>query len=361
METVIGALAGLQVGQAQQALEALSGQPWADMGTMNLAGASLFLNALGQQMAVARGNSATTGATRQALAQACDVAACDATGPFSVWASGLGGFGAVAGNTNAAALTYNQFGGAVGVDYRVDPRFVVGLGVGYGSGTMWVNNFAGSGWTSTVSAAAYASFTQSGFYADLLAGYGYANNQMQRQIAIPNLQPRTASGSTGANQFLGQAEIGWQVPVYAPAQASVTPFARFQAVSSTQNAFSEWGASSISLNIAQQTTNAARSTLGADLAGAIPLGEQRQLDLALRLGWMHEYAYLGRPMTAAFAGAPSAAFTVYGATPPTDYAVISLAAGTRIADATQLYLRYDGQLATGADNHAVTAGVRITW
>ena len=361
MATVIGALAGLRRSQGRQALETLSGQPWADMGTMNLAGAAMFMNALGQQMATARGVAMAAG-PRQALAQACDVAACEPASPLSIWGSGLGGFGTVAGDSNAAALTYNQFGGAVGIDYRVDPRFLVGLGVGYGSGTMWVNNFLGNGWTSTVSAAAYASFTQSGFYADLLAGYGYANNQMQRQIVIPNLQPRTASGSTGANQFLGQAEIGWRVPVYAPAQASVTPFARFQAVSSMQNAFSEWGANSISLNVAQQTTNAVRSTLGADLAGAIPLGgEQRQLDVALRLGWMHEYAYLGRPMTAAFAGAPSAAFTVYGATPPTDYAVIGLTGDIKVADSAQVYLRYDGQLSTGADSHAVTAGLRITW
>jgi outer membrane autotransporter protein len=113
--------------------------------------------------------------------------------------------------------------------------------------------------------------------------------------------------------------------------------------------------------VAQQTTNALRSTLGADLTGAIPLGGQRQLDVALRLGWMHEYAYTGRPITAALAGAPAAAFTVYGATPPRDYAVLGLSAGTRIADSTQVYLRYDGQLAAGADNHALTAGLRISW
>lgn len=35
--------------------------------------------------------------------------------------------------------------------------------------------------------------------------------------------------------------------------------------------------------------------------------------MALRLGWLHEYAYTGQPMTADFAGAPANAFTVYGA------------------------------------------------
>ena len=61
----------------------------------------------------------------------------------------------------------------------------------------------------------------------------------------------------------------------------------------TQNAFSEWGASSLSLNVAQQTTNSLRTTLGADLAGAVDLGRERRLDVALRLGWLHEFADIG--------------------------------------------------------------------
>src|SRR5262249_31711948 len=101
--------------------------------------------------------------------------------------------------------------------------------------------------------------------------------------------------------------------------------------------------------------------LGADLAGAIPLGSTRQLGLDLRLGWQHEYADTARPMTAAFNGAPSAAFTVYGATPTRDSAVVGFTAKTPIADAAQPYLRYDGEIGGGTDNHAFNLGVRFTW
>jgi uncharacterized protein with beta-barrel porin domain len=34
---------------------------------------------------------------------------------------------------------------------------------------------------------------------------------------------------------------------------------------------------------------------------------------AVRLGWQHEFADTGRPITAAFAGAPGNSFTVFGA------------------------------------------------
>jgi outer membrane autotransporter protein len=129
----------------------------------------------------------------------------------------------------------------------------------------------------------------------------------------------------------------------------------------TQNASSESGANSPSLNVAQQGTNSLRSTLGAELAGELPLGGERKLGLALRLGWLHEFDDTRRPISAAFAGAPGNAFTVYGATPARDSAVVGFSASTAIAQATQLYLRYDGEVGGGTDNHAIIAGLRMTW
>jgi autotransporter-associated beta strand protein/T5SS/PEP-CTERM-associated repeat protein len=358
LNTVLNALSALSTQQGPAALNAISGQQYADFGTTNVQGAALFMNTVGQQMALARG--AAGGGQRQALAQACEVEACEGTSPWSVWASALGGLGSVAGNGNSSTLTYNFGGAAAGIDYRIDPRFLVGLSAGYAAGNQWVDSFMGRGWTDTVSVIGYGSFTQGGFYADALAGYAYSGNQMQRQIQFPGLQ-RTANGSTGANQFLGQIETGYRIGLYAPAAASITPFARLQGSTVTQNAFSEWGANSLSLNVAQQTTNSLRTVFGADLAGAVPLGSERSLALALRLGWLHEYADTGRPITAAFAGAPSNAFTVYGATPQRDAAVIGFSAGTNIAEATRLYLRYDGEISTGASNHTLNLGLRISW
>ena len=352
--TIIGALANLSTTQASPTLNTISGQPIANFGTANVASNALFMNTLGQQMAMARGG--TGGSQRQALAEACEVAACDGVSPFSVWGSVLGGIGSVQGNGNASTFTYNLGGGAAGIDYRVSPNILVGIGAGYTSGTQWVDSFMGKAWSNSVSVAAYASFTQSNLYLDALAGYAYSNNQVQRQISVPGLQPRQVNGSTGANQFLGQVETGYRFGVYAPAQATVTPFARFQAASINQAAFNEWGANSLSLNVAQQTTTSLRTTLGAELAGAFG-----PATLGLRLGWLHEYADTARPMTAAFAGAPSAAFTVYGATPQRDSAVIGFQAGARVADNASIFLRYDGEIGSGSDNHTLNVGLHLSW
>jgi outer membrane autotransporter protein len=357
---VLNALAFLNGQQGPAALNTISGQPAANFGTVNVQGATLFMNTVSQQLAGFHGGSST--GQHQALAQACEIESCDAQGPWGVWASAIGGLGSVQGNGNAGTLTYNFGGGASGIDYRIDPHIVVGLGAGYTSGNQWVNSFMGRAWSDSANVVAYASFTQAGFYADGLAGYAWSGNQIQRQILIPGLQPRTANGSTGANQFLGQIETGYAIPVFAPAAATVTPFARLQGTTVNQNPFSEWGSTnSLNLSVAQQTTNSLRTAFGADLSGSIGMGDQRTLDLDFRLGWLHEYADTSRPMTASFAGAPSNAFTVYGATPQRDSAVIGFMAKTTIAAATQIYLRYDGEIGSGSDNHTLNVGVRFSW
>ena len=363
--TVIGTLAPLSLSQGQAAMAAISGQNYSGFGAANLGGSILFMNALGQQMSAARGTGSNR-ESRTALALACDVA-CDAEGggeqpsPWSIWGSAMGGTGTIAGNANTATLTYNAGGVATGVDYRFDPRFMAGIGVGFASGSQWASGFSGQGTTNSYQASLYAAFTQAAFYLDGLAGYGYNDNQMTRQIVIPGLVARNAQGRTGANQLLGQVEAGYRIAIYEPAAASLTPFARVQATTVSQMGFSENGAGSLNLNVAPQTTGSARSVLGAELASAFGAEGREKLAMQLRLGWAHEYANTARPVTANFAGAPGANFTVFGAAPQRDAATVSLAANTAIAAGTSLYLRYDGEMGTGTSSHSLNGGLRLTW
>jgi outer membrane autotransporter protein len=357
--TVIGALLGLDTVLGPAALTALSGQPYASFGTINVQADHLFMNAVGQQTKLARRGAA---GARVALAEACEVA-CDTAAPggWGTWMSGLGSVGSVGGDANSAALTYSMGGVAVGADRRIDEHLLVGLAAGYSNARQWVGGFPGGGSADTYSAGLYASFNQGGFYTDALAGYAYSDNQLQRPIAIAGLAPRTAQGRAGANQFLGQIEAGYRMAVYDPAEATLTPFARLQTVAISQGAFGENGAGAINLNVAQQNTTSARTVIGADLGGKLPLGSQRALDLALRLGWAHEFADTARPMTAAFAGAPAVPFTVYGAQPQRNAAVIGLGVSAVVADTTSIYLRYDGEITGSDDNHVFSAGLRMTW
>jgi outer membrane autotransporter protein len=66
-------------------------------------------------------------------------------------------------------------------------------------------------------------------------------------------------------------------------------------------------------------------------------------------------------VTASFAGAPTSPFTTFGVAPQRDGVVLGLAATTAIADATNVYLRYEGDISGQDSAHAITAGLRMTW
>jgi autotransporter-associated beta strand protein len=343
---------------AQSVLQQLSGNNYAGLSSSMVQGAQLFMNNFAGQT----GGTASLGGSRVAIAEACDVA-CDpnALPQWGAWGGGIGGFGTIGANAPVGGVTYNAGGFAAGLDRMITPSTRLGVTAGYTSGTQWVSGFAGQSKSDTFNVGLYGNYAQDKVYADALVGYAYSGNQMWRPISIPGLQPRTALGQTGANQFYGQLETGYRFDIGGIAQAFVTPFARLQAYTGTQNAFTETGAQSLNLSIAQQTTNSLRSVLGAQLGGAMDLGWREKLATQFRLGWSHEYADVGRPVTATLAGAPAMPFTTFGVSPQRDGIVLGLSASTAIADATSIYLRYEGNIAGQDSAQAITAGVRMTW
>jgi outer membrane autotransporter protein len=355
--TVLGTLANLSPSQVPSILTSLSGMNYSGFSNSMVQGAQLFMNNF-----LAQASGANRGSNKLALAEACDVA-CDTTEParWGVWGGGLGGLGTVGAGQPVGGVTYNLGGFAAGLDRRITNSTLAGVTVGYAGGSQWVSGFSGQGYSDTFFAGLYGAYAQGPVYLDGVVGYAHTDNRLARSIVIPGLAARTATGQTGANQVYGQLEGGYRFDIGTAADAFITPFARLQAYSGTQNAFTENGAQSLSLNVAAQTTNSLRTVFGAQIGGATDLGWREKLAVQLRLGWGHEYADTNRPVAVSFLGAPSAPFTTYGISPQRDSAVVGFAANTAIADATSVYLRYEGNISGQDSSHALTAGLRMTW
>lgn len=355
--SAIAALTTLSPSAGTAALNALSGQNYSAFSSVGVASAQLFMSNF-----AGRAGGLTGGSNRVALAEACDVA-CDSVTPalWGAWGGAVGGLGTIIGTTNAGTLTYNLGGFAAGIDRKLTPDFLIGVTAGYSGGTQWVQGFQGQGTTGTVQAGLYGSYARGPVYVDGLAAYAYSDNQMTRKIAIPGIAAATAQGRTGVNQVFGQVETGYRFDIGGLAQAFVTPFARLQGATATQNAFTESGAGALGLSVAAQTTNSLRTVFGAQLGGAVDLGWREKLAMQFRLGWGHEFADTARPVTASFIGAPASPFTTFGAAPQRDSVVLGLAANTALADATSAYVRYEGDVSSQTSNHALTAGIRMVW
>jgi outer membrane autotransporter protein len=305
-----------------------------------------------------------SGSTYQALgadgSDACETA-CDVEPSWGAWGGGIGAFGTVAGDANAPGATYSLGGFVAGLDRRFAPGLRAGVATGFNAATIFPQGGPGMGTSNTLQFALYGEYAPGPLYLDALAGHGHSDNRMSRPIIIPGLPLRTAQGYTTANTFFSQLEAGYKLLVAPRFGGFVTPFARLQASTSTQNGFSESGADSLDLTVAAQTTNALRTVLGAQLGAAIDAPWREKLDLLFRLGWSHEYGDLTRPVTAAFAAAPAISFTTFGAEAPRDGVVLAFGASTTVAERTSVYLRYDGDLAGGNTNHVLNAGVRYVW
>jgi len=219
----------------------------------------------------------------------------------------------------------------------------------------------GYGTSNTLQFALYGEYLADAFYLDGLAGYGHSDNRMTRPLVIPGLPYRTAQGYTTANIFIGQLKAGYKIPVAPGFGGIVTPFARLQASTSTQNGFTETGADSLNLTVAAQTTQSLRTVLGTQLGAGIDAPWREKLNMVLRLGWSHEFADLTRPVSASFAGAPTVGLTTQGAIAPRDGVLLGLGANTAVAERTNIHLRYDGDLAGGNTSHVLSAGLRYVW
>ena len=73
-----------------------------------------------------------------------------------------------------------------------------------------------------------------------------------------------------------------------------------------------------------------RTIFGAQLGASMDVGLRDRIASQLKFGWSHEYADTTRPVTASFVGAPTVPFTVQGASPTRDGAVIGFSASTAI-------------------------------
>ena len=292
--TVLGSLATLGTGQVLPFLTGISGQNYSGFSNTMVQGAQLFMNNFATQSGGGTGS-------RVALAEACDVV-CDTTSPalWGAWGGALGGLGTVGAGLSTGAVTYNLGGFAAGLDRQMTPNLRAGVTVGYMTGTQWIGGFSGQGFSNTVQAGLYGNYSQGKAYLDGFASYAYSANQMSRAIVIPNLPTRTAQGQTGANQAFGQLEGGYRFELGGPVDVFVTPFARLQGYTGTQNAFNEFGAQSLSLERRRPDHQLAALGAGRPIRRRRRCGLARKADGAIpaRLEpriCRHDAAGVGRP------------------------------------------------------------------
>ncbi|MBR0857539.1 autotransporter domain-containing protein [Bradyrhizobium liaoningense] len=281
---------------------------------------------------------------------------------WGVWASGYGGASTLNGNaaSGSSTTTSRIYGTVVGADYRVSPNTLVGLALGGAGYNFALSDSLGSGRADLFQAGLYARHTFGPAYISAALAYGWQDVTIDRTVTVSGTDKLTANFK--ASTFSGRLEAGWR---FAPIPASsfgVTPYAAVQATTFHLPGYGETaivGSNQFALTYTSQDTTNVRTELGARTDQRF-LVSDGVLTLRGRLAWAHD-TNTNRFVNAAFQTLPGAAFTVGGAQPAADSALIGGRAEMKWRNGFSLAGTVEGEFSQSTQTYTGKGMVRYEW
>jgi uncharacterized protein with beta-barrel porin domain len=276
---------------------------------------------------------------------------------WSTWASGFGGSSTTNGNAAVGSnnVTANTYGVAAGMDYRVTPDSVLGFALA-GGGTNWdLAQSLGGGRSSAFQTGVYGKTNFGPAY--LAAAFAFANHWFstdRTSFAGDQLGAKFQGQSYG-----GRFETGYRFAVMSA--GGVTPYAAVQAQAFHTPGYSETDLSGGGFGLTYSAMNATdtRSELGARF-DTLQIVNNMPLVWHGRVAWAHDW--VSNPaLGATFESLPGASFTVNGAAPPPNSALVSAGGKLFITPSWSFDAKFDGEFSGSAQTYAGTGTLRYAW
>jgi outer membrane autotransporter protein len=375
---LVQAVAPLSDPEALQAFDALSGEIHASVDTTMIDEASYLRDAiLGRLRSAAYQNAAgplasfaTSGpAATFALAAppgGGSLAASDAPGVLpapgpspvanpdvTFWTQGLGAWGRVVGNGNAAETTDTLGGFVAGADRRFGQNWRAGIAVGYAGSNLTIDERSSTAGINSTSLAAYGGGTIGPW--SLRAGSAVSWNHLdtERAIGFPGLSDYATSDYGGQmGQVFGEAGYGLTV-----GSAAVEPYGGLAFVHLGAQGFTETAATA-ALSGTGNIESIGYSSLGVRAADTMQLANGMTLLPRAAVAWQHGFGNIVPTASLAFQST-GAAFSVAGVPLARDAALVEAGIDLVVSPRARLGLAYSGQLGGGVYDHAVEG--TLTW
>ncbi len=271
---------------------------------------------------------------------------------FGAFITGVGEFSSVDGTKNARGYDLATGGFTLGVDYRVNENFTVGVNTGYAR----TGADLAAGGSVNVDGAKlgiYATYFNEGLYVDAALQGGY-NSYSTRRTALRG----TATGSTTGGEANALIATGFD---FTSDSLRIGPTASFQYTHIGLGGFRESG-SLAPLTFGSQGSDSTRSAIGMKAAYEFRLASGTVVRPEARAAWQHEYGDIAYSIDSRFANGGGNTFTVHGAEIGRDSALIGLGVAVLWNDRTAAYLYYDGEV--GRSNYSsnnVSGGMRMAF
>ena len=267
----------------------------------------------------------------------------------SFWVGGTVDFGrSDEGNVN---LENTLVGVSGGVDYRLTPNFVAGLGLGYGRDKTDIGSNGTDSIGHAFSAALYGSYHPAPFYLDGLVGITRLDFESMRHVTTTG---RFAAGEREGMQVFGSLSAGYE---HHEKGLLFSPYGRIQVAFTRLDAFTETGAAAYDLSFDKQRFDM--------LAGVFGL----RTEYVISTGWALLIPRGRLEYTHDFAGSSQAriGYSDLGTSPYTlslerymrDYLTVGLGIDAKLRNSLIVSLDYRTAFGMGGNDQNHTFGVRF--
>ena len=274
------------------------------------------------------------------------------TPDLTFWAQGVGAWGKINGDGNAADVSRNLGGFFTGFDRRFGD-WRAGLAGGYTNSSVSVNARASSANIDTGYLAAYAGTNYGPWNVRSGAAFAWNSISTSRSIAFPGFAEQ-ATSRYGASEAQVFGELGYGVSF---GQIAVEPFAGLAWVHLSTNSFTETGGIG-ALNGSGNRSDIGYSTLGMRAASYYLLQNGMAFIPRASVAWQHAFGTVD-PTAALEFVSTGAAFGIAGVPLARDAALVEAGADLQITSQAKIGLSYAGQLAHSIQDHSVKGN--FTW
>ena len=214
--------------------------------------------------------------------------------------------------------TADTWGLVGGVSFRAEDT-LVGFGLGGGASDFSLSDGLGDGSANTFNVGIYGRQGFGNAYVSGALAYAFHDVETDRSVF-----GETLSADFNAHSYSGRAESGYR---FDTPLVAISPYAAFQATAYHLPGYTETssGAGTFALSYDAETTTATRVELGARLEHAMALSDGGLLTLTGRAAWAINGG-TDRNVGAAFQSLPGTAFTIDGAQPDRNSALLDAGA-----------------------------------
>lgn len=278
------------------------------------------------------------------------LAPATAMGPAS-WIQGLGSWRQTDGDGNAAQVKSSTGGFLLGVDAPVSDAWRLGLMAGYTRTDFDVRDRASSGDSDNYHLGAYGGGQWGALGLRGGLAYSWHDIATRRSVSMPGYSDRLKANYDGRT-VQAFADLSYRIDTRV---AAFEPFANLAYVNLKTDGYNESGGAA-ALRASSQTTETTYTTLGSRVMSGFELGGA-QATARGSLGWRYAFGDLKPTATQAFSAGD--AFTVAGVPIAKNSAVLEAGLDVQVSRKVSFDLSYQGQLASGAQDHGVRAGVSV--